>query len=169
MDGEEDFHERLAELAERNRELEAGEADGARPDRGRKMDIQFLREMVYSLESVSMGTHQLLYFSAMKYARKYLECEAGGLEDAVDELAEVFDAMNLGTLELVEAGENTVVELSENALTHGAPESGRTMCYFISGYISGFLENCTGDRFVVNESACTAEGADSCVFRIQAR
>ncbi|MFB6265677.1 MAG: V4R domain-containing protein [Candidatus Nanohaloarchaea archaeon] len=167
MDGEE-FFEGLDELADRNRKLVEGEEEEVREGRGREVDLQILREIVYSLESVSMGTHQLLYFSAMKYARTYLECESEGLEEAVERLSGIFDKMNLGTLSLRD-GDGTELELEENAFTHDAPESGRKMCYFLAGYIAGFLENCLGASYVVNETSCSAEVEGACVFRVQER
>lgn len=168
MDGKDEFYQGLDELADQNRRLVEGEADDGRPERGRELDVQLLQEIIYSLESVSMGTHQLLYFSAMKYVRKYLDCEADTMEGAVEELAEIFDAMNLGVLDL--DGEDPVMlEMSENAMTHSAPEAGRTMCYFLSGYIAGFLENCLGENFVVSETSCSAEGEDSCRFKVRER
>ncbi|MDY6768924.1 MAG: V4R domain-containing protein [Candidatus Nanohaloarchaea archaeon] len=169
MDGDDEFYEGLDELAERSRALVDGGEDAVREERGRDADIQLLRELVYSLESVSMGTHQLLYFSAMKYAGNCLDCEADSREEAVDELAAIFDAMNLGTLELADDGEPAVVELAENAFTYNAPESGRTMCYFLAGYIAGFMENCLDGNVVVNEASCSAEGNEVCTFEIQER
>lgn len=169
MDGDDEFYESLQDLADRGQDLVDGDAEDVREERGRSMDIQLLREIIYGLERVSLGTHQLLYFSAMKYARKYLGGEADEIAGAVEELAARFDAMNLGTLALDEEGWPAVLELRENAFTHNAPESGRTMCYFLSGYIAGFLENALSGQFVVNEVACSAEGGPACRFRVQER
>ncbi|MDY6769410.1 MAG: 4-vinyl reductase [Candidatus Nanohaloarchaea archaeon] len=170
MDGSDEFYEGLDELADRNRRMADGEDVEERDGRGRDIDAQFLQEIMYSLETVSMGTHQLLYFSAMKYAGGYLGCDADTMSGAVAELASSFDAMNIGSLELVDDGDPAVIELSENALTDAAPESGRTMCYFVAGYIAGFLQNCLGDNFVVNEVACSAEdGSDRCRFEVRER
>lgn len=165
---EDEFYEGLAELAEGHRKLVEGEEKDPRDERGRSVDLQFLREMIYSLESVSIGTHQLLYFSAMRYSRQYLDCEASDLSEATEELDRGFDSMNLGSLYFHE-GDPSEIELEENAFTHNAPDSGRKMCYFIAGYIAGFLENCLGNKYVVNEVRCSAEGADSCAFEVRER
>ncbi len=169
VDGDDEFYEGLEELAEESRKLVAGEEGEPREERGRDIDIHFLREIIYGLETVSLGTHQLLYFSALKYARRYLDADAEDLPGAVDDLADIFDATNLGTLELVEDGNPARVALRENAFTCNAPQSGRTMCYFLSGYIAGFMEGALDGRYVVNELECSADGNDACVFEIRER
>ncbi|MDY6773894.1 MAG: hypothetical protein SVS85_01740 [Candidatus Nanohaloarchaea archaeon] len=125
VDGEKEFYEGLEKLADKNQELVEGEAGDARGERGREIDLQILREMVYSLESVSMGTHQLLYFSALRYTRDYTDCESEGMEEAIRKLADVFDSMNLGSLSRREGSEPEKLEVEGNAFTSGAPESGR--------------------------------------------
>lgn len=168
MDGE-DLDDGLDELAEENEELYEGMEKNPRKERGRNIDIQFLREIMYGLESVSMGTHQLLYFSAMKYAKNHLETDAEDVEEAVKELAERFDRMNIGSINFDQDSSPLTVELEDNAVSYGAPDTGRKMDYFIAGYISGYLENCLDSHYVVNEVECSAEGEESCVFEIKER
>ncbi|MFB6265869.1 MAG: V4R domain-containing protein, partial [Candidatus Nanohaloarchaea archaeon] len=105
----------------------------------------------------------------MRYVREYMDCDASSVEESIGKLADVFDSMNLGGLSLRDDEKPFRVELEENAFTYEAPESGRTMCYFISGYIAGFLENCLGKKYVVNEKSCSAEGSGSCIFEIRER
>jgi predicted hydrocarbon binding protein len=143
---------------------------GERGDRDRCIDIQAFREIMYALHTVSIGTHQLLYFSSMKYAKTYLDTDATTLEQAVEQLATIFDAQNIGTLTLAEHddGEDATITLAENALTIDA-DTDKPICYFISGYIAGYLENAIGDHYVVNETSCTSQGNDHCTFRARKR
>ncbi|MDY6766140.1 MAG: V4R domain-containing protein [Candidatus Nanohaloarchaea archaeon] len=153
MDGDDTYEAALDDLADRE-------------DTG---SHRFLQEVLYSLETVSMGTHQLLYFSAMRYAGTYLDCAADDLDDAVDQLADRFHSMDVGTLTLEEKQLPARVALADNVVVDAAPATGRRMCYFIAGYIAGFLENCLDDGFVVNETECMADGAETCEFRVQKR
>ncbi len=157
MDGDDRYAAALDELADRA----PGSSDA--------VDAGFLQEIMYSLENVSMGTHQLLYFSARKYAGTYLDCAADDLPGAVDELAARFDAMDIGALTCVDEGMPAVVELEDNVLVADGPDTDRSMCYFIAGYLSGFLENCLGNEFVVHETTCMAGGGDVCSFTVQER
>lgn len=161
----------LEELAEQNKSVEDGVAsENVRNDRGRHMDIQAIREVMHALHAVSIGTHQLLYFSAMKYAKNYLEPEAANRENALNELRDIFDAMNLGTLHSEEQDDGTVrVYIEDNALTLDNTSTDKPICYFISGYIAGFLENALGTHYVVNETSCTAQGNERCTFKAQER
>lgn len=141
-----------------------------RGDRDRCIDIQAFREIMYALHAVSIGTHQLLYFASMKYAKNYLETDASTLEEAVDKLADIFDTQNIGTLTLQEHqnGTDAEITLEENALSLDA-RTDKPICYFVSGYIAGYLENAIGDHYVVNETSCTAQGHDRCTFQARKR
>ncbi|MDY6776600.1 MAG: 4-vinyl reductase [Candidatus Nanohaloarchaea archaeon] len=169
MDGEDDLTDGLDELAESNDKLADDEVEEVREERGRKVDMQFLREVMYGLEAVSMGTHQLLYFSAMQYARDHLETEAESVEEAVEELSSRFERMNVGSIVLEQDEDNPRIKMEENAVSYDAPRTGRKMDYFIAGYIAGYLENALGDKYVVNEIECSAEGGEVCVFQIKGR
>lgn len=161
----------LEELAEDNRKLmDEMPADHAgRGDRDRYVDMQLLREVMYALHDVSIGTHQLLYFSAMKYCKNYLAVDAEDMDAAVEELADIFDRQNVGLLSLRDKeGGKVVFELAENALTFDA-DTDKPICYFLSGYIAGLLENALGSHYVVNETDCISQGNDVCVFQAQKR
>jgi len=157
VDGDDRYAAALQELAGRD------------PDAGGTADAGFLQEIMYSLENVSMGTRQLLYFSARKYASTYLDCAADDIPAAVAELAERFDAMEVGSLTCTDAEMPAAVELADNVLVADGPTTDQSMCYVIAGYISGFLENCLDEEYVVHETACMADGADGCSFSIQER
>ncbi len=167
----------LEHLAADNMRLMSGEQPqhmDTRGDRSRDVDLQAFREIMYALHAVSIGTHQLLYFSAMKYCKNYKEVQADSVDEVVEHLKEVFDRLNIGTLQLKEPEDGQkqknklLFELTENALTFDAG-SDKPICYFISGYIAGHLENALDGRFVVNEISCTSQGDDACLFRAQQR
>lgn len=165
----------LKELADDNTRLVDGRPSRhleCRGDRGQDIDIQALREVMYALHAVSIGTHQLLYFASMKYCKNHMDVEADSLEEAADELATILDTMNIGTLRLAdkgtERGDQVLFELAENALTFDA-NTEKPICYFVSGYIAGYLENALDSHFVVNEIECTSQGNEVCVFRAQQR
>lgn len=168
--------EPLNDLAEDNEKLMKGEpVDRAddRQERGRSVDLQALREIMYSLHAVSIGTHQVLYFSAMKYCKNHMDVDASTIQEAADDLAQIFDRMNLGTLRLKEKQhdehqDRILFELEENAVAFDA-DTDKPVCYFLSGYIAGYLENALDEHFVVNEIACTSQGNDVCLFRAQRR
>lgn len=163
------FDDILEQLADRNDTLVRDGSTGGRGDRGEEAHILFLRELTYALEAVSLGTHQLLYFAGMKYARNHLHTEADTLQAAVTELADRFDAMNVGTLTRVEEDGKPVLEMAGNALTMGGAETDKPLCYFLSGYIAGYLENALGTTYMVNETDCIAQGAAACRFRVLER
>lgn len=169
-DTEHDAFEPLAMLAAEQERLAAGEQPKhGRERRGEAADIQFIREVMYGLHDVSIGTHQLLYFAAMKYCKNYLDLTATTVAEAVDELQDMFDQRNIGTLTMQESADGKILlSLEENALTVDA-ETDKPICYFLSGYIAGCLENAVGDHFVVNEISCVSQGEDACIFRAQRR
>lgn len=162
----------LEALASDNEKLRDGERveQGGREDRGHHVDIQALREVMYALHDVSIGTHQLLYFSAMKYCKNYVAADADTLEAAIDSLAGIFDALNVGTLSLVEQenGTKAMLKVEENALAFDA-DTDKPICYFLSGYIAGYLENALEEHYVVNETACISQGNEACLFSAQKR
>lgn len=166
-----DNEQPLETLAQANALLMAGEQpEHDRDERGNTVDIQFLREIMYALHAVSIGTHQLLYFSAMKYCKNYLDPDADTVDEAIDELTELFDAMNIGTLVVVDRTDSAITfALSDSAIAAENAGTDRPICYFISGYIAGYLENALDARYVVNEIACVSQGHETCEFKAQHR
>ncbi len=172
--GEDGESKPLDELAADNERFITGESsqhmDG-RETRGRDIDIQAIREVMYALHAVSIGTHQLLYFSAMKYCKNHMDRQEQSVESAADSLADIFDRMNIGSFRLTENDESEdriMFEMDENALAFDA-NTDKPICYFISGYIAGYLENTLEGHYVVNEISCISQGNEVCVFRAQKR
>lgn len=149
--------------------LKSKELDEVREERGRKVDMQFIREIMYALQSVSIGTQQLLYFAGMKYSKHFLNSLADSYDECVEKIGEIFDELNIGDIEKKKDSENRILVLKENVISHNGPDVGKPICYFISGWIAGFLKGNLGKDFIVNEIECASAGAENCEFLVRER
>lgn len=161
-----DFETALGELAEKDtKTLEGEETDGLRDEFPDTVDVQLLRQLVYSLQSVSIGSQQLMYFAGSKYAQR-IEMSPESFEEVFEITGELFEHLDLGRLEVDELDEeDSRVSLYESAFTYEGPEAGKPACFFVAGFLAGALKAYTGEKYVVNEITCCAQGNDHCEFR----
>ncbi|MDY6771542.1 MAG: V4R domain-containing protein [Candidatus Nanohaloarchaea archaeon] len=164
-----DFESALTELAKTDTKIvNDEETDEIRDEFDDTVHIHALRELIYALQSVSVGSQQLMYFAGAKYS-KNIEFDATSFENVFERVATVFERLGVGRLELeeVDADGESYARLYESAFTFNGPEADKPACFFVSGFVAGALEQYTGEKYVVNETGCCAQGEESCTFRIR--
>ena len=86
------------------------------------------------------------------------------LRDALTELAEMWEELKLGKMELV--GEH-LIKVKECYQCGNMPDMGKPLCPSDAGIIAGVLDTVCGKRYSVKEIKCWGTGYDFCEFEIK--
>lgn len=165
-----EFKKAFKELSKAEHDiLNSEELEEKRGERSRKVDMQFVREIMYAIQSVSIGTQQVLYFAGLKYSKYFLNDIASDYSECVENMRDIFDKLDVGTLKDIGDGDQKKLAVEENVLCYEGPEVDKPLCYFISGWIAGFLKGNLGKDFIVNEVECSATGSERCEFVVRER
>ncbi len=150
-----------------------GEKKGTKAGRqklGDFVSINFVQELIYSLEQVSLGTEQLLYFVGKKYGKDVAAEYIKGRDKKkiLKQIGSHFEKNKVGLLEIVNVEKKrVVVRIKECAISHNAPGVSTPVCFFISGFLAGVIEKKLKKSCIVNETMCCALGDDFCEFIIR--
>lgn len=155
-----------------------GDVEVGRPNLGDVTSVYAYRLMQYTMRSVlveNFGTEKAdkLFYDSGKLAGKAF-CE--NLLDKTLPFNEFIAQLQSKLLELkvgslrVEKSDlqkmSFVFVVAEDLDCSGLPITDETVCDYDEGFLSGLLEQYTGDRFLVKEIDCWAKGDRVCRFNI---
>ncbi len=136
----------------------------------KKVDIRYLRALVYSLQGTSLAESSSLYLAGKKFGKELASkrFNSSQMADVVKDLAKAFSDLGVGKLEVKEKEERSItVVLKDSASSSGMEAVGRPVCFFEAGIIDGAMEARLKKQTVVTEILCGGLGDEVDEFLIK--
>ena len=137
---------------------------------GDNVDIRYLRNLIHSLQWISVGYSSALYFAGKKLGKDIISKQIKGsdIKSVLKEIQDLFKDQGIGKLEIVELGDKKIVlQLKECSTCYHMTEIGKPICYFESGLISGIIEGAATKKNQVSETMCGGLGDEFDEFQIK--
>ncbi|MDR1620042.1 MAG: 4-vinyl reductase [Clostridiales bacterium] len=106
------------------------------------------------------------YRAGISFCRNVIK-ERGSFNSFIADVQKQLKRLKIGIFRVEKADINNmkfVLTVSEDLDCSGLPVSGDTVCDYDEGFISGILQEFTGQRFAVQEVDCWATGDRTCRF-----
>lgn len=120
----------------------------------------------YGLETASEHFRTAGHAAGMALARSTLDLTVG-FNLFISSLQDKLKALKIGILrmEAFNEGDGSItLTVAEDLDCSGLPVTDETVCFYDEGFIAGILEAYTGQRYVVREVDCWANGDRVCRF-----
>lgn len=125
----------------------------------------------YMLVSPSPGHNILSKYSGSIVGGKITEKKnINDLDNVVDYFIELFEYMRVGLIQVESKTDDMIkLRMDESAYSSGVKNINRKLDAFIAGIIEGALKQATGQKWLVEETECLANGNDHCEFACNVR
>lgn len=153
-----------------------GDITKGRPNLGLTTRLEVYRLMQYTFRDIieqNMGpekTDEIFYEAGKLAGREFYNNnfkEKKDFNTFIKNLQDIFRDMGIGILRVEKADPvkgNFILSVSEDLDCSGLPDLGYEVCTYDEGFISGILENFTGNPFKVKEVDCWCTGDRTCRF-----
>jgi predicted hydrocarbon binding protein len=148
-------------------EKEIHEAMAARINgSGGDANIAFLRLLKSTILSTGIDMDKPFYDAGYNIGANVIskQMKASTLKDVLNELAQMWEELKLGSIEL--AGEN-LIRVKDCYQCGNMPDMGKPLCPSDAGIIAGVLDTVCGKRYSVKEIKCWGTGYEFCEFEIK--
>lgn len=128
--------------------------------------IAFLRLLKSSMLNTGIELDKPLYDAGYDIGLNIISKQIKGssLEGVLEELADIWKKLNLGTVELADASKIRVKDCYQCG---HMPDVGKPLCPSDAGIIAGVLDKTIGKKHSVKEIKCWGTGYDFCEFEIE--
>jgi predicted hydrocarbon binding protein len=133
---------------------------------GGDANIAFLRMLKSTILSTGIDMDKPFYDAGYNIGANVIskQIKASTLKEALKELAQMWDELKLGIIELV--GEQ-LIKVNDCYQCGNMPDMGKPLCPSDAGIIAGVLDTVCGKRYSVKETKCWGTGYDFCEFEIK--
>ncbi len=130
--------------------------------------IAFMRLLKSSMLNTGIELDRPFYDAGYEIGSNVISKQIKGsrLEDVLKELAELWNRLNLGNIELVGTKK---IQVKDCYQCSHMPDVGKPLCASDAGVIAGVLDRATGKKHSVRETKCWGTGYDFCEFDIEER
>jgi len=128
--------------------------------------IAFLRLLKSSMLNTGIELDKPLYDAGYDIGLNVISKQIKGsrLENVLEELADIWKKLNLGTVELADVNRIRVKDCYQCG---HMPDVGKPLCPSDAGIIAGVLDKTIGKKHSVKEIKCWGTGYDFCEFEIE--
>ena len=129
-------------------------------------NIAFLRLIKSTILNTGIDMDKPFYDAGYNIGANVIskQIKESTLKDALTELAQMWEELKLGKMELV--GEN-IIRVKDCYQCGNMPDMGKPLCSSDAGIIAGVLDTVCGKRYSVKEIKCWGTGYDLCEFEIE--
>jgi len=133
---------------------------------GGDTNIAFLRLLKSTILSTGIDMDKPFYDAGYNIGANVIskQIKVFSLKEALKELANIWDELKLGTIELL--GEH-LIKVKDCYQCGNMPDMGKPLCPSDAGIIAGVLDTVCGKRYSVKETKCWGTGYDFCEFEIK--
>ena len=133
---------------------------------GSDTNIAFLRLLKSTILSTGIDMDKPFYDAGYNIGANVIskQIKVFSLKEALKELANIWDELKLGTIELL--GEH-LIKVKDCYQCGNMPDMGKPLCPSDAGIIAGVLDTVCGKRYSVKETKCWGTGYDFCEFEIK--
>ena len=136
---------------------------------GDQINLTFLRLYKSALLSAGISLDDVLFDQGYELGKRVFSEMVSGetLEEVLRSLAQLWEELELGTVEVLEAGDAARILVRDCYQCMHMPNVGKPLCATDEGIIAGILEGKLGTRFRVKEVECWGTGKEYCEFEIR--
>lgn len=145
------------------------ESGSLRPRLGDQIPLHVFRLTRAALVMMS-GADDIMYKMGREISMEILSenIDAEDIRGIYDGVADFFEKLKIGILELVSSSEDrAIIRIYECITCSGMPNIGRPICYFEGGLMSGAFEAKMNKTFTAIEMKCGGTGHEYCEFDVR--
>lgn len=156
-----------------------------RKELGDKVDIRFLRMVIFGLQWASVGYQSALRLAGMKFGKQVGQnSEKSELSLILKEIKKIIETLRGGRveIEIMPRSKGVQINIYESSLAAGLPNVLQSLCFFEEGFIEGYIDGAISKRgsitiageeisissnVSVEEKKCIGLGDDFCGFLVK--
>jgi len=156
-----------------------GNLNEGRPNLGNQMNVMVYRLFQYSLRNIltervgEVECNLILYESGNLAGIEFYKDTFNSSLDfytLISELQKLFRELGIGILRIEESNLmkfNITLSIEEDIDCSGMTNTGKVMCHFDEGFLSGIMSAYTGNTITAKEIECWGTGSQTCRFNLR--